>query len=145
MCSLSVLATPDLVALAQQAQVEASLQDLAVDFQQAQVVGYQLVLAADSQQAQVVDFLPVRAGASLQDLAVGFQRAPVAGYQLALAEDYQQAQVAVYQQDLVTIGAVCLALIMAGKISNRSNILRNSISISKNNEKWTKLSFHRHQ
>jgi len=126
-----VLATPDLVGLAQQALVEASLLDLAVDFQQAPVAGYLLVLAADCQQAPVVDFLPVRAEASLLDLVVDFRRAPVAGYRLALAEDCQQDQVADYQQDLATIGAVCLALIMAGKISNRSNILRNSISTSK--------------
>lgn len=76
---MSVLATQDLVALAQQAQVEDSLQDLAADF----------------------------------------RRAPVAVYRLVLAEDYQQDQVAVYQQDLATIGAVYLALIMIGKISNK--------------------------
>jgi len=76
---------------------------------------------------------------------VDFQQDPVVGYRQALAVDYQQAQVADSQQVLATIGAVCLALIMAGKISNRSNNLCNSISTSKDNEKRTKLLFHRHQ
>ena len=118
---MSVLATQDLVALAQQAQVEASLQDLAVDFQQAPVAVYQLVLVEASLQDPVVGFPPVQVEASLQDQAVDFQRAPVAVYRPVLAEDYQQDQVAVYQQDLATIGGVYLARIMVGKISKKLN------------------------
>jgi hypothetical protein len=84
----------------QQAPEEASLQAQVADYQlvlvagyqQAQVADYQLVLVAGYQQAQVVDFLPGRVEVS----------------QLAPAVDYQQV--------LATIGAVCLALIMAGKI-----------------------------
>ena len=132
MFSLNVLAPPDLVDLAQQAQVEASQQAQVVDYQLAQVADYQLVLAAASPLVPVVDFLPGRAEASLQALAEGFQQAPVAGHRLAPVVGYPLAPVVDYQQGLATIGAVCLALIMAGRMSNRSNILRNSLSGGKN-------------
>jgi hypothetical protein len=135
------LATPDLVDLAQQAPEEASLQAPAVDYQQApeeaslqaQVADYQLVLVAGYQQAQVADYQLV--------LVAGYQQAQVVDFLPGRVEVSQLAPAVDYQQVLATIGAVCLALIMAGKESNRSNIHRRGMSTSKDNEKRDKAIF----